>query len=280
MKSDQQQQQPQCDGGQQVVLNPPTDEEIRQFIDYLNGGVINDRRLEYEEERRRRAVDGEEGDYDDAAEEDETAEENGVQKRNRTASMYFYRHHYLSIIQEEEESGDHQAATPASSRCETMVFLPSFILFINPGPLEFYQEIDFKSKIYPTDAMLIKPRVSDKIGIYLQAHLQLRSAGGPDVPQQPGREKGPEGVLGQRALDGLPRLHQFYTVRGGSGGLIDFVSIGNRPAHATLTRPSHNTLTTTATAAATVSERWQLYSRKVRKTSRQICSRLRHAAAD
>ena len=122
MKS-KQQQQPQCDGGGQV-LNPPTDEEIRQFIDYLNGGVINDQRLEYEEERRRRRSEDEEGgDYDEATEEDETVENAEVQKRNRTASMYFYRHHYLSIIQEEEEiGGDHQAATPGSSRCGTSVF--------------------------------------------------------------------------------------------------------------------------------------------------------------
>ena len=136
------------DGGHGQVLNPPTDEEIRQFLEYLNGGVINDRRLEYEEERRRTRQttdEDEEGDYDDAAEEededDETAE-NGVQKRNRTASMYFYRHHYLSIIQEEEEGaggGDHQGATPASSRCGKLVFLrflpysAPFLQFLGPG---------------------------------------------------------------------------------------------------------------------------------------------------
>ena len=104
--------------GGQPVLNPPTDEEIRQFIEYLSGGVVNDRRIEYEEERRRRQKEEEEGEGDyDVAEEEDESEENGVQKRNRTASMYFYRHHYLSIIQEEEESADHQqAATPASSR--------------------------------------------------------------------------------------------------------------------------------------------------------------------
>ena len=141
MKS-KQQQQPQCDGGGQV-LNPPTDEEIRQFLEYLNGGVINDQRLEYEEERRRRRSEDEEGgDYDEATEEDETVENAEVQKRNRTASMYFYRHHYLSIIQEEEEGaggGDHQGATPASSRCGKLVFLrflpysAPFLQFLGPG---------------------------------------------------------------------------------------------------------------------------------------------------
>ena len=120
MKSDRQQSQ--CDIANGQVLSPPSDEEIRQFIEYLNGGAINDRRIEYEEERRRGLTE-EEGDYDAAANEEEDTAEGGVQKRNRTASMYFYRHHYLSIIQEEEEGGEHQGATPASSRCGIILFL-------------------------------------------------------------------------------------------------------------------------------------------------------------
>ena len=100
------------------ILNPPTEDEIRQFIEYLNGG-----------ERRGMAADYDDCDEEGAAqgEELDLLPENGVQKRNRTASMYFYRHHYLSIIQEEEESAEQQqAATPASSR-EAMCRLYSLI---------------------------------------------------------------------------------------------------------------------------------------------------------
>ena len=97
-------------------------------------------------------------------------------------------------------------------------------------------------KIYSVDLPIVQ------VGIFHQAHLQLRSAGGPDVSQQPGGEKGPERIVGQRALDGFSRLHQLHPVRrgGGGGGIIDVV-VGTRPNRATLAAP--------ATAAATISER-------------------------
>ena len=32
---------------------PPTDDELQQFLDYMEAGVLNEDRLEYEERRRR-----------------------------------------------------------------------------------------------------------------------------------------------------------------------------------------------------------------------------------
>ena len=31
---------------------PPTDDELQQFLDYMEAGVLNEERLEYEERRR------------------------------------------------------------------------------------------------------------------------------------------------------------------------------------------------------------------------------------
>ena len=70
---------------------PPTDEEIRQFIDYMGQGVVNQERLDFEANR----------------------EQPEPPKRSKTAQQYFWRRHYLSIIQEEEE---HYEQTPGSSR--------------------------------------------------------------------------------------------------------------------------------------------------------------------
>ena len=62
---------------------PPTDDEIREFIDYVGMGVVNPDRLDYEERR------GEEGNNQPEP-----------PKRSKQASQYFWRRHYLSIIQE------------------------------------------------------------------------------------------------------------------------------------------------------------------------------------
>ena len=70
---------------------PPTDEEIRQFIDYMGQGVVNQERLDFEANR----------------------EQPEPPKRSKSAQQYFWRRHYLSIIQEEEE---HYEQTPGSSR--------------------------------------------------------------------------------------------------------------------------------------------------------------------
>ena len=55
---------------------PPTDEEIRQFIDYMGQGVVNQERLDFEASR----------------------EQPEPPKRSKTAQQYFWRRHYLSII--------------------------------------------------------------------------------------------------------------------------------------------------------------------------------------
>ena len=77
-------------GGREGASPPPTDEEIRQFIDYVGSGVINQERLDFDASR----------------------DQPEPPKRSKTAQQYFWRRHYLSIIQEEHE--DEQ--TPSSSR--------------------------------------------------------------------------------------------------------------------------------------------------------------------
>jgi hypothetical protein len=70
---------------------PPSDEELRQFLDYMGQGTVNQQRVDF-----------------DAAARDQPE----PPKRSKTAQQYFWRRHYLSIIQEDEEDHD----TPLSSR--------------------------------------------------------------------------------------------------------------------------------------------------------------------
>ena len=87
------------------ITPPPTDEELREFLDYMGQGVLNTDRLEYEDNLRKR----------EHEEEEEDSEEQAAIKRNKSASQYFYRQHYLSIIQEEEEK-ESENNTPSNSR--------------------------------------------------------------------------------------------------------------------------------------------------------------------
>ena len=116
-----------CSGGE-GRSPPPTDEEIRQFIDYVGMGVVNQERVEYDERRQ------EDGQPDPP-------------KRSKQASQYFWRRHYLSIIQEEEEQGDgsnpsSRANSRPASTYENGIFRIPRILSRSPLCSQNYEKRD------------------------------------------------------------------------------------------------------------------------------------------
>ena len=84
---------------------PPTDEELRDFLDYMGQGVVSMDTMELDQNTRQK----------EHGEENEGSEDQMSIKRDKSTAQYIYRQHYLSIIQEEEEK-DSENNTPSHSR--------------------------------------------------------------------------------------------------------------------------------------------------------------------
>ena len=112
------------DGSNPPVPMPvPDEQEMKEFLDYVGNGVINEDYLRQLQEQQAQ----------DLMDQDEELSEE--QKRSKTANHYFYRHHYLSIIQEEEEHSENP--TPSSSRASSR---PGSIYGMTPGMARAFRE--------------------------------------------------------------------------------------------------------------------------------------------